>query len=163
MGKVRLTEVNEELCRHAWSNGCRKNRPPFTCYSSVDRVRGGWLGKGWNWEDAKRDWLRQYIPPKNGIHPHDTIGRLFAAMNERRFISVASNRIGSAIRALIGALKTNCIGAWTFRLKKTPVEFGLVTPLKISTSSEKSPWISCSKTPQWSAVFRRSALHCASW
>jgi predicted transposase YbfD/YdcC len=37
------------------------------------------------WGEAKLDWLRQYIPLKNGVPSHDTIGRVFAALDSAVF------------------------------------------------------------------------------
>ena len=37
------------------------------------------------WGDAKLAWLRQYIPLRNGIPSHDTIGRVFAALDSKTF------------------------------------------------------------------------------
>jgi predicted transposase YbfD/YdcC len=37
------------------------------------------------WGDAKLKWLRQYIPLKNGIPSHDTIGRVFSALDSVTF------------------------------------------------------------------------------
>lgn len=37
------------------------------------------------WGNAKLAWLRQYIPLKNGIPSHDTIGRVFAALDSAAF------------------------------------------------------------------------------
>ncbi|MEO8837724.1 MAG: ISAs1 family transposase [Herbaspirillum sp.] len=37
------------------------------------------------WGEAKLNWLRQYIPLKNGIPSHDTIGRVFAALDSAVF------------------------------------------------------------------------------
>jgi predicted transposase YbfD/YdcC len=37
------------------------------------------------WGDAKLTWLRQYIPLENGIPSHDTIGRVFAALDSITF------------------------------------------------------------------------------
>jgi predicted transposase YbfD/YdcC len=37
------------------------------------------------WGEAKLDWLRRYVPLKQGIPSHDTFGRVFAALDPRQF------------------------------------------------------------------------------
>lgn len=37
------------------------------------------------WGRAKLDWLRRYLPLRNGIPSHDTFGRVFAALNAQQF------------------------------------------------------------------------------
>jgi hypothetical protein len=37
------------------------------------------------WAKEKLDWLRQYMPLKNGIASHDTFGRLFGLIDPRQF------------------------------------------------------------------------------
>lgn len=54
------------------------------------------------WGDAKLDWLRQYIPLKNGIPSHDTIGRLFAAMNSATFQTCFTRWVSSICGSLVG-------------------------------------------------------------
>jgi predicted transposase YbfD/YdcC len=37
------------------------------------------------WGNARLDWLRQFVPLENGIPSHDTLGRVFAALNSVKF------------------------------------------------------------------------------
>lgn len=37
------------------------------------------------WGNARLDWLRQFVPLENGIPSHDTIGRVFAALDSALF------------------------------------------------------------------------------
>ena len=37
------------------------------------------------WGTEKIDWLRQFVPLENGIPSHDTIGRVFAAIDSQCF------------------------------------------------------------------------------
>lgn len=37
------------------------------------------------WGEAKLDWLRKHVPLENGIPSHDTIGRVFAALDSTTF------------------------------------------------------------------------------
>lgn len=37
------------------------------------------------WGNAKLDWLRQFVPLENGIPSHDTLGRVFAALDSVKF------------------------------------------------------------------------------
>src|SRR5680860_851533 len=54
------------------------------------------------WGEAKLDWLRQYIPLKNGIPSHDTIGRLFAAMNSTTFQACFTRWVSTICSSLVG-------------------------------------------------------------
>lgn len=54
------------------------------------------------WGEAKLDWLRQYIPLKNGIPSHDTIGRLFAAMNSTTFQTCFTRWVSTICGSLVG-------------------------------------------------------------
>jgi predicted transposase YbfD/YdcC len=54
------------------------------------------------WGDAKLEWLRQYIPLKNGIPSHDTIGRLFAAMNSATFQACFTRWVSTICDSLVG-------------------------------------------------------------
>lgn len=38
-----------------------------------------------DWGHARQDWLRQYVPLENGIPSHDTLGRVFAALDAKQF------------------------------------------------------------------------------
>lgn len=44
----------------------------------------GWVDVVY-WGNTKLQWLRQFLPFKNGIAAHDTFGRLFAALDSSRF------------------------------------------------------------------------------
>lgn len=37
------------------------------------------------WGEVRLDWLRQFVPLENGIPSHDTIARVFAALDSKRF------------------------------------------------------------------------------
>lgn len=37
------------------------------------------------WGEAKLPWLRQYLALVNGVAPHDTFGRVFAALDAKQF------------------------------------------------------------------------------
>lgn len=37
------------------------------------------------WGEVRLDWLRQFVPLENGIPSHDTIARVFAALDSRQF------------------------------------------------------------------------------
>ena len=37
------------------------------------------------WGHSRLDWLRQFVPLENGIPSHDTLGRVFAALDSARF------------------------------------------------------------------------------
>lgn len=37
------------------------------------------------WGNARLDWLRQFVPLENGIPSHDTLGRVFAALDSTKF------------------------------------------------------------------------------
>jgi hypothetical protein len=54
------------------------------------------------WGDAKLDWLRQFIPLKNGIPSRDTIGRVFAAMNSATFQLCFTRWVSSICGSLEG-------------------------------------------------------------
>ncbi|NMM28904.1 MAG: ISAs1 family transposase [Glaciimonas sp.] len=54
------------------------------------------------WGEAKLEWLRQYIPLKNGIPSHDTIGRLFAAMNSTTFQACFTRWVSTICGPLVG-------------------------------------------------------------
>ncbi len=54
------------------------------------------------WGEAKLDWLRQYIPLKNGIPSHDTIGRLFAAMDSTTFQACFTRWVSTICGSLVG-------------------------------------------------------------
>lgn len=54
------------------------------------------------WGEAKLEWLRQYIPLKNGIPSHDTIGRLFAAMNSTTFQACFTRWVSTICGSLVG-------------------------------------------------------------
>lgn len=54
------------------------------------------------WGEAKLDWLRQYIPLKNGIPSHDTIGRLFAAMDSTKFQACFTRWASTICSSLVG-------------------------------------------------------------
>jgi len=38
-----------------------------------------------DWGHARQEWLRQYVPLENGIPSHDTLGRVFAALDAKQF------------------------------------------------------------------------------
>lgn len=54
------------------------------------------------WGEAKLEWLRQTIPLKNGIPSHDTIGRVFAAMNSATFQVCFTRWVSSICGSLSG-------------------------------------------------------------
>lgn len=54
------------------------------------------------WGQAKLEWLRQYIPLKNGIPSHDTIGRLFAAMDSTTFQACFTRWVSTICDSLVG-------------------------------------------------------------
>lgn len=54
------------------------------------------------WEEAKLDWLRQYIPLKNGILFYDTIGRLFASMDSTTFQTCFTRWVSTICASLVG-------------------------------------------------------------
>jgi predicted transposase YbfD/YdcC len=54
------------------------------------------------WGEAKLEWLRQYIPLKNGIPSHDTIGRLFAAMDSTTFQACFTRWVSTICGSLVG-------------------------------------------------------------
>jgi predicted transposase YbfD/YdcC len=54
------------------------------------------------WGEAKLEWLRQYVPLKNGIPSHDTIGRLFAAMNNATFQACFTRWVSTICGSLDG-------------------------------------------------------------
>lgn len=54
------------------------------------------------WGEAKLEWLRQYIPLKNGIPSHDTIGRLFAAMDSTTFQACFTRWVSTICSSLVG-------------------------------------------------------------
>lgn len=54
------------------------------------------------WGEAKLDWLRQTIPLKNGIPSHDTIGRLFAAMDSTTFQECFTRWVSTVCGSLAG-------------------------------------------------------------
>ncbi|WP_230944603.1 transposase family protein [Burkholderia cepacia] len=37
------------------------------------------------WGESKLDWLRRYVPLERGIPSHDTLGRIFAALDPLEF------------------------------------------------------------------------------
>ena len=37
------------------------------------------------WGEVRLDWLRQFVPLENGIPSHDTIARVFAALDSKQF------------------------------------------------------------------------------
>lgn len=77
------------------------------------------------WGEAKLEWLRQYIPLKNGIPSHDTIGRLFAAMNSATFQACFTRWVSTVCDSLVGQVvaidgKTMC-GSHERRLGKKAI------------------------------------------
>jgi predicted transposase YbfD/YdcC len=54
------------------------------------------------WGDAKLTWLRQYIPLKNGIPSHDTIGRVFAALDSTAFQNCFTRWVSTICGSLAG-------------------------------------------------------------
>ena len=54
------------------------------------------------WGNAKRTWLRQYIPLENGIPSHDTIGRVFAALAASTFQDCFTRWVASVCGSLEG-------------------------------------------------------------
>jgi len=54
------------------------------------------------WGKAKLQWLRQYIALENGIPSHDTIGRVFAAMDSRKFQECFIRWTSSICTSLVG-------------------------------------------------------------
>jgi predicted transposase YbfD/YdcC len=77
------------------------------------------------WGEAKLDWLRQYIELKNGIPSHDTIGRVFAAMNSATFQACFTRWVSTICGSLVGEVvaidgKTMC-GSHHHRLGKKAI------------------------------------------
>lgn len=54
------------------------------------------------WGEAKLEWLRQYIPLKNGIPSHDTIGRVFAALDSKMFQTCFTRWVSTICGSLVG-------------------------------------------------------------
>ena len=54
------------------------------------------------WGEAKLDWLRQYIPLKNGIPSHDTIGRVFGALDSTTFQACFTRWVSTICGSLVG-------------------------------------------------------------
>lgn len=54
------------------------------------------------WGEAKLDWLRQYIALKNGIPSHDTIGRVFAALDSKTFQDCFTRWVATICGSLVG-------------------------------------------------------------
>lgn len=52
--------------------------------------------------EARLDWLRQYIPLKNGVPSHDTIGRVFGAMNSAAFQACFTRWVSTVCGSLVG-------------------------------------------------------------
>jgi len=52
--------------------------------------------------EAKLEWLRQYIPLKNGVPSHDTIGRVFGAMNSAAFQTCFTRWVSTVCGSLVG-------------------------------------------------------------
>lgn len=52
--------------------------------------------------ETRLDWLRQYIPLKNGVPSHDTIGRVFGAMNSTAFQSCFTRWVSTVCGSLVG-------------------------------------------------------------
>ncbi|NMM26774.1 MAG: ISAs1 family transposase [Glaciimonas sp.] len=105
-GKIGTEEVNGELCRHARSKGRWKDVPPFLdiLVLTVCAVLCG--ADDWEavemWGEAKLEWLRQYIPLKNGIPSDDTTGRLFATMNSTTCQACCTRWVPTICGSLVG-------------------------------------------------------------
>jgi predicted transposase YbfD/YdcC len=54
------------------------------------------------WGQAKLGWLRQFIALKNGIPSHDTIGRVFAAMDSAKFQGCFTRWVSTVCGSLVG-------------------------------------------------------------
>jgi predicted transposase YbfD/YdcC len=54
------------------------------------------------WGEAKLDWLRQFIPLKNGIPSHDTLGRVFAALDSTTFQACFTRWVATVCGSLAG-------------------------------------------------------------
>jgi hypothetical protein len=54
------------------------------------------------WGDAKPEWLGQYIALKNGIASHDTIGRVFAALDSTKFQDCCTHWVSTICGSLVG-------------------------------------------------------------
>ncbi|MCA8060124.1 ISAs1 family transposase, partial [Burkholderia cepacia] len=54
------------------------------------------------WGEEKLEWLRGYVPLRNGIPSHDTFGRVFAALNPRQFEACFTRWMSGAFPTLSG-------------------------------------------------------------
>lgn len=54
------------------------------------------------WGEARQDWLRQYIPLKNGVPSHDTIARVFTAIDSKNFQSCFIRWVSCICGSLVG-------------------------------------------------------------
>jgi predicted transposase YbfD/YdcC len=54
------------------------------------------------WGGAKLEWLRQFIALKNGIPSHDTIGRVFSAMDSAKFQNCFTRWVSTICTSLVG-------------------------------------------------------------
>ena len=67
--------------------GRTRHRLPDILFQVLCAVTGGmddWEAiEGWG--NAKLDWFRQFVPLENGIPSHDTLGRVFVAVDSVKF------------------------------------------------------------------------------
>ncbi|MGU7844135.1 ISAs1 family transposase, partial [Burkholderia sp. AW33-5] len=56
------------------------------------------------WGEEKLEWLRGYVPLRNGIPSHDTFGRVFAALNPRQFEACFTRWMSGAFPTFSGEL-----------------------------------------------------------
>ena len=56
------------------------------------------------WGEVRLDWLRQFVPLENGIPSHDTIARVFAALDSKQFQASFLRWMGSLCPSLEGQI-----------------------------------------------------------
>ena len=86
------TEENKALLEHFEGlDDPRSRQSPhnleellLTAVCAVLSGADGWAGVAL-WGQAKLDWLRRFLPFKNGVASHDTFGRVFALLDAAVF------------------------------------------------------------------------------
>src|SRR5476649_1057514 len=56
------------------------------------------------WGEARLDWLRQFVALENGIPSHDTIARVFAALDSEQFQGCFLRWMGTLCPSLAGEI-----------------------------------------------------------